>query len=99
MSNGQVSAVDYGQGGAPRAVGNIAAIQTQGGGTASGQGTAVDYGQGGAPRVVQNAAPQVTIQVSAMDSRSFLDHSQDIAQAVRDAMLNMHSINDVISDI
>jgi len=34
-----------------------------------------------------------------MDSRSFMDHSSDIAQAVRDAMLNMHSINDVISNL
>ena len=46
-----------------------------------------------------SAAPQITIQVQAMDSRSFLDHSQDIAQAVREAMLNMHSLNDVVSDL
>jgi len=98
-ANGQVSAVDYGQGGAPRAVGNIAAIQTQGGGTASGQGTAVDYGQGGAPRVVQNAAPQVTIQVSAMDSRSFLDHSDEIARAVREAILHSSPLNDAIAEL
>jgi hypothetical protein len=32
-----------------------------------------------------------------MDSRSFMDHSQDIATAVREAVLNMHSLNDVIS--
>lgn len=43
-------------------------------------------------------SPQVTIQVNAMDSRSFLDHSSEIAQAVREAMLNMHSLNDVVSD-
>ncbi len=42
---------------------------------------------------------QVTIQVQAMDSRSFLDHSAEIAQAVREAMLNMHALNDVVSDI
>jgi predicted nucleotide-binding protein len=45
------------------------------------------------------AAPQITIQVQAMDSRSFLDHSGDIARAVREAMLNMHSLNDVINDL
>ena len=41
----------------------------------------------------------VQIQVQAMDSRSFLDHSQEIARAVREAMLNMHSINDVVNDL
>jgi hypothetical protein len=47
----------------------------------------------------QASAPQVTVQVQAMDSQSFMDRSQDIAQAVRSAMLNMHSINDVITDL
>jgi hypothetical protein len=28
-----------------------------------------------------------------------MDHSQDIATAVREAMLNMHALNDVISDL
>lgn len=59
-----------------------------------------DFGQSGQPRAMsQAAAPQITVQVQAMDSRSFMDHSSDIAQAVRDAMLNMHSINDVISNL
>jgi len=59
-----------------------------------------DFGQSGQPRaMVQTPAPQITVQVQAMDSRSFMDHSNDIAQAVRDAMLNMHSINDVISGL
>jgi hypothetical protein len=34
-----------------------------------------------------------------MDSQSFLDHSDDIAQAVRQAMLNMNSINDVVTNL
>jgi hypothetical protein len=34
-----------------------------------------------------------------MDSRSFLDHSDDIARAVRDAMLRSHSLNDIVSEI
>lgn len=61
----------------------------------------VDYSQDGLPRVVERTsfAPQITVQVSAMDSRSFLDHSDDIARAVREAMLNMHSLNDVVSDL
>lgn len=47
----------------------------------------------------QDTTPQITIQVQAMDSRSFLDHSHDIAQAVREAMLNMHALNDVVNDL
>jgi hypothetical protein len=46
------------------------------------------------------AAPtQVTVQVNAMDSQSFMDRSSDIANAVREAMLNLHPINDVISNL
>ncbi len=41
----------------------------------------------------------ILVQVQAMDSQSFMDHSQDIAQAVRQAMLNMNSLNDVILDL
>jgi hypothetical protein len=66
------------------------------------QTAGVDFSQSGDPRVI-GAAPssgtQITVQVQAMDSRSFMDHSQDIAAAVREAMLNMHSLNDVISDL
>jgi hypothetical protein len=43
--------------------------------------------------------PQITVQVQAMDSRSFLDHSPEIARAVREAMLHMHALNDVVSDL
>jgi hypothetical protein len=69
-------------------------------GSAGPQLPGADFGQSGQPRsMTQAAAPQITVQVQAMDSRSFMDHSSDIAQAVRDAMLNMHSINDVISNL
>jgi hypothetical protein len=43
--------------------------------------------------------PQITVNVSAMDARSFMDRSSDIAAAVRDAMLNLNSINDVVSEL
>lgn len=69
----------------------------------------MDYDQTSAPRpynaapapapAAAPAGPQVTVNVQAMDSRSFLDHSSDIAQAVRDAMLNLSSINDVVSNL
>ena len=44
-------------------------------------------------------ATQITIQVQAMDSRSFLDHRDEIARAVREAMLNSHSLNDVVNEL
>lgn len=80
-------------------------IQFQGAAPAGGsQGiVAVDYGQDGLPRAMspgtQNAAPSVTVQVQAMDSRSFLDHSDEIARAVREALLNAHSLGDVVSEL
>ena len=63
-----------------------------------------DRGQAGEVRVASQTRaltvqPQVTVNVSAMDSRSFLDHSAEIAQAVRDAMLHMHPVNDVINEL
>jgi hypothetical protein len=45
------------------------------------------------------SAPQITVNVSAMDSQSFMDRSTDIANAVREAMLNMHPINDVVANL
>jgi hypothetical protein len=65
----------------------------------SGSVAPVSYGQSGQVRPEVSAAPQISIQVSAMDSRSFLDHSDEIARAVKDAMLNSNSLNDVISDL
>ena len=46
-----------------------------------------------------NAVPQITVHVSAMDSQSFMDRSTDIANAVREAMLNLHPINDVVASL
>jgi hypothetical protein len=79
-----------------------APVQSQAGLTSSapGQVVPVSYGQTGEPRAQSaNASPQVTIQVSAMDSQSFLDHSDDIAMAVKQAILNSSSLIDVISDL
>jgi hypothetical protein len=56
---------------------------------------AVDYAQGGLPRPIQ-APAQVTLQVQAIDSRSFLDHSGEIARAVRQAMLESGVLSDLI---
>ena len=79
-------------------------------GADTGSGTSdMDYDQMGTPRPYNAAsaasspasspASQITVNVQAMDSQSFLDHSNDIAQAVRNAMLNLSSINDVVSNL
>jgi len=53
-----------------------------------------------APEVSASQKGQnILVQVQAMDSQSFMDHSQEIAQAVRQAMLNLNSLNDVILDL
>jgi hypothetical protein len=40
----------------------------------------------------------ITIQVQAMDSRSFLDHSNEIADAVRRAIMESHPLNDTLRE-
>jgi hypothetical protein len=41
----------------------------------------------------------ITVNVQAMDSQSFMDRREDIARAVREAMLQSHSLNDVVSEL
>ena len=77
-------------------------VQSNAGLTASapGQVVPVSYGETGQPRAQSaSASSQVTVQVNAMDSQSFLDHSDDIANAVKQAILNSNSLNDVISSL
>jgi hypothetical protein len=65
-------------------------------------GMARTYAQGAGGSAGLNgnaAAPQITVNVQAMDARSFMDRSNDIALAVRDAMLNMNAINDVVNEL
>ena len=69
-----------------------------------------DFSADGTPRPIDAAASsavagaagqspvQVTVNVSAMDSRSFLDNAPVLAQAVREAMLHMHPINQLVRE-
>jgi hypothetical protein len=68
-----------------------APAQTASGGTAA----AASAGSAGPT----SNSPQITVNVSAMDSQSFMDRSNDIASAVREAMLNMHPINNVVAEL
>ena len=65
------------------------------------RGTGEEAGREDAARTDygQRPATQITIQVQAIDSRSFQDHSAEIAQAVREAMLNSHVLNDVVNEL
>jgi len=74
---------------------------------ANGEGPAVALpqavpGERGTIRAIapsQAPATSVVVNVSAMDARSFMDRSGEIASAVRDAMLHMHPLNDVIEEL
>jgi len=70
-------------------------------GSAAGGASGVDYGEGNQPRqtTAASAQQQITVQVQAMDSQSFLDRSNDIAAAVRKAMLETSTLNDVIREV
>ncbi len=59
-----------------------------------------DYGAGWQARGMETerTPAQVTVQVQAMDSRSFLDHRDEIAAAVRQALLESHSLGDVMGE-
>lgn len=60
----------------------------------------MDYSADGRPRMVERG-PQtpVVVQVQAMDSRSFLDHRDEIASAVRQALLESHGLGDVMREV
>jgi hypothetical protein len=62
-----------------------------------------DYNSAGKPRpiVTENrpAPAPITIQVQAMDSQSFLDRRDDIAAAVRRALLESHPLNDSLREV
>jgi hypothetical protein len=102
--SGQSTGLTYDQMGMPR---NYAGTALGGGARVSGgaydqMGIPPRYtpAAGGAASVPgTGAAPQITVNVQAMDARSFLDRSNDIAAAVRDAMLNLNAINDVVNEL
>jgi hypothetical protein len=60
----------------------------------------IDYTASGLPRAAGSGAPaQVVVQVQAIDSRSFIDHRDEIASAVRQALLESHGLGDVMREV
>jgi len=59
----------------------------------------VDYQADGTPRASRSEAAPVVVNVQAIDSRSFLDHRDAIASAVRQALLESHGLGDVMREV
>lgn len=91
-----------------------APIRTEIGLSRNGESYVVDRGAGDRVRRVDDTLPAplskpvapvspapaaVTVNVQAMDSQSFMDRRDDIARAVREAMLHSHNVNDVVSEL
>ena len=89
--------VDYGQDGLPRPI--WAPVQRRPGQPARSAGGELENPAWPAPGAAPVYAPAVTVQVQAMDSRSFMDHSDEIARAVREAILNSHALGSVVSEL
>lgn len=103
-SNGLTNA-DYGQMGLPRIAD---AVTLQGASQSPAPQTSGAVAGGSNPAGVTSAVngaasssstPQISVNVQAMDAQSFMSYSGEIAKAVRDAMLNLSSLNDVVSDL
>jgi hypothetical protein len=60
---------------------------------------AVQVGHSRAATKTQTAPPDVHVHLQSLNSSSILDHSNEIAKAVKSAILNSHSLNDVISEL
>lgn len=108
---GTINVMDYGQGDLPRLMAAAQAMAAGEGrrweteplvwddrGTASAAVTPGDGPEGGAA-AGRIGGPQVTVQVQALDTRSFLDHSDEIARAVREAILSSHTLNDAMQEL
>jgi hypothetical protein len=94
-----LSAADFDQMGTPRLVGSMAdspGMASGGVTTSAGSGS---QGGGTSGSGTSAAMPQISVNVQTMDAQSFMDNSNQIAQAVRSAMLNLSSINDVFNDL
>jgi hypothetical protein len=81
-------------------------VSVEAGLTSDREYSGVRYSQGGTPQSLPvrsssagAQAPSIQVNIQAMDSQSFLDRQDDIARAVREAMLHSNSINDVVLEL
>jgi hypothetical protein len=94
-----LSASDFDQMGTPRLYGSAADSPDASSGGAAANSSAGGQGGGTSGSGGNATAPQISVTVQTMDAQSFLDNSDQIAQAVRGAMLNLSSINDVVGEL
>ena len=77
-------------------------LSVEAGLTADREYAAIRHAQGGVPAATSESGKStatVNVNIQAMDSRSFLDRQDDIARAVREAMLHSNSLNDVVLEL
>ncbi len=89
----QAFGLEYTSAGQPRPAASASSGPVNNPASASANGTLNN------PASAPTSTTQITVQVQAMDSQSFLDHSNDIALAVRQAMLQSSVLNDVIREV
>jgi hypothetical protein len=94
-----LSASDFDQMGTPRLYSRAADSPDAASGGAAANSSVVGQGGGTSGSGGSATAPQISVTVQTMDARSFLDNSDQIAPAVRGAMLNLSSINDVVNEL
>lgn len=69
-------------------------------GLSGGQVSTLRYEAGGVAKPVTTGVPQqVVVQVQALDSQSFLDRSDLVASAVKKALLESHTLADVVGEV
>jgi hypothetical protein len=91
---------DYGQMGLPRVYNSSGSDASPASATNAPSSSENLTGSGGA--ITGGGAsgmPPISVNVQAMDAQSFMSYSGEIAKAVRDAMLNLSSLNDVVTDL
>ncbi len=97
--NGNLTSADYDQMGLPRLFSGSESAPASSPNVAN--SSAAPSGGAGAASVSSgpNGSPNISVNVQAMDAQSFMSYSGEIAKAVRDAMLNLSSVNDVVSEL
>jgi hypothetical protein len=95
-ASGQTYLIDRGVGDRIRP---LAAAPAEGGPWAAAPSASGAWTAAPARQPQSGGGTAITVNVQAMDSQSFLDRREDIARAVREAMLQSHSLNDVVSEL
>lgn len=98
-TGGGLAAMDYDQMGLPRLYDPTASTGSAGTGTQATGASGSQPQSGPNTQASTASSPQITVSVQAMDAQSFMDYSGQIASAVRSAMLNSNSLNDVVNDL